>query len=180
MNFLHYTLSHYTSAVIWCVTALCCTHQPLTTSCIVAPGIHSPAGWGSFLRLLHPLHRLPLRCAPCCLRGGDTDDDASDHTDTVGEAGQANQTSPDFTVELQKLSRCEDAPSFSVFLHLIPCTECGSASLSLIGMHTCRSPTLARGRLNRLSVKRLIQLFRLRCPDDACAQKPDKGALIET
>ena len=43
-----------------------------------------------------------------------------------------------------------------------------------------QSPSLTRARLHRLGIKRLIQLFRLRCPDDACSSKPDKEALIET
>ena len=56
----------------------------------------------------------------------------------------------------------------------------GSADFTVELQRLAQSPALSRGRLGRLSVKRLSQLFRLRCPDDACAQKPDKDALIET
>ena len=56
----------------------------------------------------------------------------------------------------------------------------GSLDFTVELQRLARSSTLARGRLSRLSVKRLTQLFRIRCPDDACAQKPDKSALIET
>jgi hypothetical protein len=55
-----------------------------------------------------------------------------------------------------------------------------SADFTVELQRLAQSPALSRGRLGRLSVKRLSQLFRLRCPDDACAQKPDKDALIET
>jgi hypothetical protein len=56
----------------------------------------------------------------------------------------------------------------------------GSADFTVELQKLAQSPALSRGRLGRLSLKRLVQLFRLRCPDDACAQKPDKDALIET
>jgi hypothetical protein len=56
----------------------------------------------------------------------------------------------------------------------------GSADFTVELQRLAQSPALSRGRLGRLSIKRLSQLFRLRCPHDVCAQKPDKDALIET
>ncbi len=56
----------------------------------------------------------------------------------------------------------------------------GSADFTVELQKLAQVQALSRGRLGRLSLKRLVQLFRLRCPDDACAQKPDKDALIET